>query len=367
MPPKKRPTSQNTGHKAKRTRLSEMAEKRPEQVGQQDPPPQMMSVDIQALSSSISVAVKQAVQEALTGNSATLSTNVSVPHPEQLADGAIEASLANLSGQGTQPTQPTLTQETIIIDQSVRYPRAPQKLFSSVAVSLGSRVISKVKAKIWAHEFIDFGVLLSQSPNNPKYSLSLTSSVGESNQPQLTLEPNQPTKKIHTINQWHSAFNIFVAIYAEKFPQDTPKMMKYCEIVRDIAAKPGDWLFYDEQFRYIRQSAPDQFPWDVVHWELWLKAVTNFRPKSQSAISTNDKSSSRSRPRQFFPKGTCWNFHAGSTCNGCRFEHICYKCGSKHPATQCPAINQQRAILPKTGSTTTAKNLSQQAGHTRKS
>ena len=117
MPPKKRPTSQNTGHKAKRTRLSEMAEKRPEQVGQQDPPPQMMSVDIQALSSSISVAVKQAVQEALTGNSATLSTNVSVPHPEQLADGAIEASLANLSGQGTQPTQPTLTQETIIINK----------------------------------------------------------------------------------------------------------------------------------------------------------------------------------------------------------------------------------------------------------
>lgn len=159
----------------------------------------------------------------MTGTSATLSTNVLVPHPEQLADGAIEASLANISGQGTQPTQPTLTQETIIIDQPGRHPQAPQKLFSSVAVSLGSRVNSKVKAKIWANEFIDFGVLLSQSPNNPKYSLSLTSSVGESNQPQLTLEPSQPTKKIHTINQWHSAFNIFVAIYAEKFPQDPLK------------------------------------------------------------------------------------------------------------------------------------------------
>jgi len=39
-------------------------------------------------------------------------------------------------------------------------------------------------------------------------------------------------------------------------PTDTPKLMKYCEIVRDIAAKPGDWLYYDEQFRFIRQSAP---------------------------------------------------------------------------------------------------------------
>lgn len=57
MSPKKRPASQNTGRKAKRARLSEMAEKRREHVSQQDLPPQMMSVDIQALSSSISVAV----------------------------------------------------------------------------------------------------------------------------------------------------------------------------------------------------------------------------------------------------------------------------------------------------------------------
>ena len=53
--------------------------------------------------------------------------------------------------------------------------------------------------------------------------------------------------------------------------------MKYCEIVRDIAAKPGDWLYYDEQFRFVRQSAPVQYPWEAIRWELWLKTVTNFR------------------------------------------------------------------------------------------
>ena len=52
--------------------------------------------------------------------------------------------------------------------------------------------------------------------------------------------------------------------------------MKYCEVVRDIASKPGDWSFYDEQFRYIRQSAPDHYPWDNIHWELWLRAVQIF-------------------------------------------------------------------------------------------
>ena len=54
----------------------------------------------------------------------------------------------------------------------------------------------------------------------------------------------------------------------------------YCEIVRDIAAKPGDWLYYDEKFRFIGQSAPDQHPWDAIHWKLWLKAVTNFSSKT---------------------------------------------------------------------------------------
>lgn len=47
--------------------------------------------------------------------------------------------------------------------------------------------------------------------------------------------------------------------------------MKYCEIVRDIAAKFGDWLFYDEKFLLLRQNAPTKYPWDAVHWELMAK------------------------------------------------------------------------------------------------
>lgn len=111
------------------------------------------------------------------------------------------------------------------------------------------------------------------------YSITVASTDSESSRPHLTLEPSQPAKKVQSITQWLSAFNIFVALYAEKQATDRPKLMKYCEIVHDIAAKPGNWLYYDEQFRFIRQSAPDQYPWDAIHWELWLKAVTNFPPK----------------------------------------------------------------------------------------
>ena len=130
--------------------------------------------------------------------------------------------------------------------------------------------------------------------------------------------------------------------------------MKPREIIRDISAKPGDWYFYDEQFRYLRQSAPDQYPWDSVHWELWLKAVINFRTKSQfSSEKVNSGVPTRLR-----------TFHAGRYCAGYRFDHVCFICGVKHPASQCSATQQHRLPFSKEGPVAT--NSTQQSGHSRK-
>ena len=57
-------------------------------------------------------------------------------------------------------------------------------------------------------------------------------------------------------------------------------------------------MYYDEQFRFIQQSAPEQYPWEAIHWELWLKAVTNFRPKPQFTLDRAPfRSSSQSFPK----------------------------------------------------------------------
>ena len=154
--------------------------------------------------------------------------------------------------------------------------------------------------------------------------------------------------------QWLSAFIIFVVMFPEKFPNETPRLMKYSEIVRDISTKPGDWYFYDKQFCYIPQSAPDQNPWDAIHWELWIKGVINFHAKPTQ--TKPDMASPRNRPRQSFPKGTCWSFHAG------KYWWLQIRiCGAKHPPNQCSAVNQQHAALPKNGS-----SLTQLAGHAHK-
>ena len=92
--------------------------------------------------------------------------------------------------------------------------------------------------------------------------------------------------------------------------------MKYCEVVRDMAAKAGDWVWYDEQFRYLRQSSPDMYPWDQIDWELWLRASTNFR--KQQPFTNKLQRQTRQRFRQpFFPRGTFWAFQAGKQCCGC--------------------------------------------------
>ena len=93
-----------------------------------------------------------------------------------------------------------------------------------------------------------------------------------------------------------------------------------------------NWRYYDEQFRYLRQSSPVDFPWGQVHWELWFLSLHNFRGQSGSQ-SFQPKSARKGQ--LFFPKGTCWAFHAGKTCNGCQYEHVCYKCHKGHPASQC--------------------------------
>ena len=56
--------------------------------------------------------------------------------------------------------------------------------------------------------------------------------------------------------------------------------MKCCRIIRDMSAKSGDWYFYDKQFRYIRQSAPDLYPWVVYSLATMATRGLEFSPQT---------------------------------------------------------------------------------------
>ena len=90
---------------------------------------------------------------------------------------------------------------------SVSGEERPQQIFTRIGINLGARVSAKLKAKIWAHEYVDFGALLTVSPPREKYALSMSSTAGNSGKPELTFEPCNSSKKVTNIQQWITAFN----------------------------------------------------------------------------------------------------------------------------------------------------------------
>lgn len=291
-------------------------------------------------------AIVQAVQAAVAPQVSTTSPSTSSTRGD-VVQSVVQDEVAAISGvevgTGSQPESP---------------------LFHSVTVPLGGRVSAKLKSKIWADEFVDMGAMLNTSTTQDKYSLSVTApNPGVSTKTaNFMFEPVQGNKKVSSIHEWITAFHTFAAIYLTKFSVEAPNVLKYCETVRDIATRGGDWLYYDEQFRSLRQSAPKQYPWNAVHWELWHRSVT-FRAKQP--VQQSDRSNTKSRGKSPFVKGVCWTYNSGRFCSGCRFEHKCSKCGGKHQSVQCQSgQNGQQPLDNRTASASTNAKLS--AGNTRK-
>ena len=171
------------------------------------------------------------------------------------------------SGTNTQPTvQPTVVEDaaskeiealtnTVAAGRLTFPTEKPEKTFSSVTFDLESRVSDRVKAKFWANEYADFGSLLTVSPDESNYSISV---ADDHDHPSICLAHVKPKRGSLTIDQWLTAFNVFVAVYTIKTPTAISSLMKYCEVVRDMAAKQGNWRYYDEKFRFLRQSKPDR-------------------------------------------------------------------------------------------------------------
>jgi hypothetical protein len=125
-----------------------------------------------------------------------------------------------------------------------------------------------------------------------KFQLSFSSS--DAGLPQsLSVEPISKAKKITNICVWMSAFRIFVGVYAQKYPRESPALMKYGDVVQDLADRGQNWRFYDENFRFLRQTQHSLLSWANVHWELWLRS----QHTSQKLPSTMQRAPSTHRER----------------------------------------------------------------------
>ena len=214
----------------------------------------------------------------------------------------------------------------------------PSSAFNSMSIPIDSRVDPKLRAKIWSNEFFEFGLLLNSSPSEGRYSINVATPSGLS-VPTLCLEPTQKAKSIPNIEVWTSAFQVFVGVYTVKYPSEAPSLMKYSEVVRDLAARGGDWRYYDNNFRYLRQQNAVSMPWGETHWELWIRSQQFSAGNMQARGSKGPPSST------FIPKGYCRKFHTGIPCAGCSYKHQCFKCNNTHPVTNC-LFRVQRGSRP---------------------
>ena len=198
----------------------------------------------------------------------------------------------------------------------------------SMQTSVGSHVPERVRARIARGEFVDMAELLFDSADT-KYTFSVTDSAT----PTIQLRPVS-TKQILTIDQWETAFRIFVAFHSLTYPHDTAPLMKYWEVVKRLANDGHDWKFYDINFRRTRQSRP--LPWNVVHSEFYLRATS--RPQSLSLPQRQNARHSFLAPLANFNKGICWAFERLGQCKdpaNCQYRHACQRCGGPHSSYRC--------------------------------
>ena len=122
---------------------------------------------------------------------------------------------------------------------------------------------------------------------------------------------------------------MFVGIYASRYPNEAPGLMKYGSTIQDLAARGHNWRFYDKNFRFLRQSQATSLPWGTVHWELWLRSQSSFKKPLTSVTSTKSVSLIS------VPRGNCFKYHRGGDCAGCSFKYACCKCDGPHRALHC--------------------------------
>ena len=263
-------------------------------------------------------------------------TNLEVPPPPEVplipaTEGSLEEvpimeNVSNLVNRSLTSVQSALSGEP----NPVMHKALPEHLFSSPSLAIDSRVSAKLRSKIWNNEYFEFSALLSNPVFENKYQLTVNNS-DKGLVPSLCLEPVSKTKKFLSIDSWLNCFHIFVGVYTRKYPNEAPALMKYGEVVQDLAARGHNWKFYDENFRFLRQSQPAAFPWINIHWELWMRSQQPSASKTTATAPHN-----QSRPRDgSIPKGYCFKFSKGVKCFGCAYKHLCYKCDGSHQPKLC--------------------------------
>ncbi len=183
-----------------------------------------------------------------------------------------------------------------------------------------------LREKILSGKFINLADLLEKDPTkHGSLNISLTKS-GLIGQPR--------NNRITTFEQWDEAWSIYMTVFARKEgnPEKLPTLVKHRMNVITVKQKNGFWMDYDKQFRLLKELMGDELPFDTLHSEIYMKAMSGNQPRDYTPRPMPMYSRKFNTNRRW-PLGYCFNFLNGKECKcteASNLKHHCPECSQQH-------------------------------------
>ena len=168
---------------------------------------------------------------------------------EQQIAGRSAATIQPITGSSTSAAQPIAAPSTDVGIVGER----PNNMASFSSVPLGSLVDPKVKAKIWAGQFVELDSLVGEFSESPVLIFDT-----QNRNPSVQMRENV-SRRIFNVAQWTDAFLVYVAIYTECHPTDVASILKYVQLVRSMAASARNNMLIAK----FQCSQPNKTPFAV--------------------------------------------------------------------------------------------------------
>ena len=218
-----------------------------------------------------------------------------------------------------------------------------QRPVFSGGLTVSQSIPQKIKVKIWKHKYIDFSDLLNPHASPEAYTVSLNSNSLFSKTPALTFQ--QKNKKQLSEFDWNIAWDSYMSVYLQKFPNQLEKMLTYHQHIQRMMSKQANWRYYDYHFRVDREYI--QFDWDTVRPDLDRETYSHSFRAQQNANKSQQYSNKNQNinTSQQVPKGYCFAYNSvGRRCTkeNCSFKHSCPECQGKHAKFQHSKFAKQQ-------------------------
>ena len=225
-------------------------------------------------------------------------------------------------------------------------------------VPVDHHVTPAKRLAILSHQYVDFNTLIKKDNETLKsFSLKLH------NDDMVVVQNESGTLEntSKSIGLWESQFLIYATVLCRKEPEQAVGLFHYLNHIRSMNRSGYDWYKYDQSFRRLHADNPLAYPFSRDVISLQMQCLHNPSQNRQNQMRNNAAAAkTKSTYGQWgyksnynnnynhgdkgnnntpFPKGTCWVYQRGMSCNGrCDWPttHFCCYCKGDHPAVACP-------------------------------